>query len=997
MTPDDKHDLAAWYLDALTRRRDAHIRMRRNDGGGKYFESKEPLTPVLVALAFDGATIRQNTGHRVRLSLGARLQWDGLAQVAAIDIDTGGIAAARRALATAAEFGLWGFVQLSASARHDGGHLWLPSSAPAPAEQLLDIAHRVQAAAKLEGEAYPTEKHLRLPAMAHLHAPGGPTVYPVLLPSGELVEGDSWAIVARLREVWQANTEAKLWEADRRLPRLSVELPAIRHKSEVNPANAESVIRWYLAQVSIEEALGDIGVKIDGRARTYLCPFHDDTNPSMGILPHRNGHRVARCFAPHCRAHRPLSAFDIFCDVHNLDSSKPEDRKRAVFLIADAHGLGRRRKTTYTPTAPAPAPAAPAPRPYTLETHLELLQAQREALGVTLSDAIEERGRVTIIRGAPGIGKTRAAAETVLAAHAAGLRVAVVTPSHEHARREWLARVPDAYVWKPRKLLCTCYTPAQLEAWGNKGYAAPACTSPGCAYRQQAEEARGRVVIYQYPHLVHRDGELLKHADLIIVDEDPGAALLQEQAATLGELKALATRDERVAPLALALVAVANANYHRETYGPDLVDALRRRVPDLEQALATARTSPLARPHPPAPVGEEHPAEQLPPVVLPGLLDALEHDLAHPDGNALLTWGRTSDGWRYVWHRRAVLLRCMVGRLDAPAVVVLDGSADHELAQRLYAPWPVGLVHVGAPASPVVKIIQAPGVASTRRIAQEPERGLGVARHVAAIANELGLQFEGGISYKKIAGAMAEALGGDWSLHYGGQRGRNGLENAGVVAVVASPTVPPDAIARRARALYANEPPIDPAAERLGPGTWKHADERLERVARAAGPEELRQSIHRARVVCRTAPTTVVVCSPWDLPALGFRVAGVIEQLPYGNSKAAAEALETYRARRDNNRVTIPAILESAIREEAYSPPDSKPPGIVTRPYPAPPYEPPALELPPPPVVRTTWREVQHNGRTIYTDGRGNWRDWHPVRGWEELPPPALAPPIAAA
>ena len=174
MTPNDKHDLAAWYLDALTRRRDAHIRMRRNDGGGKYFESKEPLTPALVAAAFDGATIRQNTGHRVRLSLGARLQWDGLALVAAIDIDTGGIASARRALATAAEFGLWGFVQLSASGSHDGGHLWLPSSAPSPAEQLLDIAQRVQAAAKLEGEAYPTEKHLRLPAMAHLHAPGGP-------------------------------------------------------------------------------------------------------------------------------------------------------------------------------------------------------------------------------------------------------------------------------------------------------------------------------------------------------------------------------------------------------------------------------------------------------------------------------------------------------------------------------------------------------------------------------------------------------------------------------------------------------------------------------------------------------------------------------------------------------------------------------------------------------------------------------------------------------
>ena len=105
------------------------------------------------------------------------------------------------------------------------------------------------------------------------------TLYPVspelpnLLQNGDELTGDGWAIVEALRASWQANTEAQLWEADSKLPALSTERPAIRHKSEIQPTDTQRVIDWYISQVSIEEALEDIGLTVDGRARAYLCPY----------------------------------------------------------------------------------------------------------------------------------------------------------------------------------------------------------------------------------------------------------------------------------------------------------------------------------------------------------------------------------------------------------------------------------------------------------------------------------------------------------------------------------------------------------------------------------------------------------------------------------------------------------------------------------------------------------------------------------------------------
>jgi len=943
--------LAAWYLDALTPYRDAYNVMTPPGNKSKYFCRHEELTPAVIVAALDGQ--RRDRGRGPILSVAAhRLQRDGRAVCAAIDFDKGGQAVARRALQVCQALGLWAFASLSAStgdSDHDGAHVWIPFAELQDADLLLSVAKRIMRDAGGEGEAYPSGAALRLPAMTHLRAPGGPHVFDVILPTGEALTGDSWAIVTALQAGFQANPTAALWEADSLLAPLTVAQPAKRHASEVDPGDTSRVIDWYLRTVTIEDALADIGHPIDGRSRTYVCPFHDDHNPSMGILPHRHldGVRVARCFAPHCKAHRTYTAFDIFCDANRLDPNKTEDRRTAVYMIAEAYGLGRRKETRLEP---APAPASTR-RPYTLETHTALLAAQRDGLAVILSDVVEtaltggaERKRVRIIRATPGTGKTTMAADAANKAAAAGLRVAIVAPNHAHAKREWAERLTTPFIWQPRKALCTCFTAQDLDEWGRKGYAAPPCTDPDCAYRQQKQAAEGRQVIFQYAHLGLRGGELLENYDLVIVDESPAAALLQETAVSLGELESLARRDALAAPLCQALVKAANKHYHREAYGADLIGALRHFC-DLDQALADAATSEAATPHPPA-LGNV-PAADLARRFLPDLLPALTHDAKHPECNALVTWGRTDDGWRYLYHRRAAFLAEPWKRLDGPAVIVLDGSADATIYRRLLAPWPVDFTTIGAPASPVVRIVQAPGVGSTRRVLEEG-RPVVVARHLAEIANRLGVVIEGGISYKALAGHLAEHLGGDWSLHYGAQRGRNGLENAAVVAVVASPTVPPDAMRREARALWADASPIDMTFERVGVADFAYRDDRLARVARSHGKEELRQAVHRARLVTRTTPTTVIVASPWPLAPLGLPVAATITELTAAQSTASRDALTTYQTRRRAPTVEIPAILDSAKIREANIPPESRKPGKSTVPPPPVRYQPTPRTAPAP-------------------------------------------------
>ncbi len=170
-----------------------------------------------------------------------------------------------------------------------------------------------------------------------------------------------------------------------------------------------------------------------------------------------------------------------------------------------------------------------------------------------------------------------------------------------------------------------------------------------------------------------------------------------------------------------------------------------------------------------------------------------------------------------------------------------------------------------------------------------------------AVCNHLDILIDGGISYLKAEKQLAERLGGTW-LHYGGQRGNNALKDARALAIIASPTTPPDAIERKALALWSSDPaPIvcgQAGWECVRKGDYRAVDARLEAMSRMHGLEELRQAAHRCRPISSAEPTTLLIFSPWDISAIGFTPSLVITDVPHGNSTNSAQAATQYAARR---------------------------------------------------------------------------------------------------
>ena len=893
---------AAWLLSALIPPGvDSHGLMNPpGSSAGKYMVRRRPLTPKLIKGALDGATRRPEVDGRQRtctVSLAGILRnANGEALAAAIDVDDGGQAAVNKVLEVCQRADLWAFASLSEGAEHSGGHVWIPFDRLTPAEDLLNLARRLQAAAGVRGEAWPTGQLLRLPLQMHLHASGGPRRFQLLLQDGEVIDAtDPWVALTKLQTEWRPNSPTQLADADRALPPLTIERRQPLHKSKVNPASTAQVVTWFNAQVSIDDLLATIGLHVN-RLGAYHCPWHDDRDPSLVVWRHnRTGRLVCRCYSQHSgcpAADVPfLDSFNLAqlpgMDYHGLTDSE------AVKAIAERYGLGRPREFRVTEHV-APTP----PAPDALQVHERAIQAARAQLAEDLTQAKDRRSTVTVLKATPGLGKTHAAADLANAAHAAGQTVNIAIGRLDHAD-EWTRRLDAPFVWKARARTCECQDRAALEEWTAKGYTLPRC-EPWCPYERQKAERIGRQVIYQYPHLVIDDGRLLEGADLLIVDESPLDTLLQADQVEPGDVGRLAATLGRLgdpgAALAVALSKTLNASYHAPLDGGELVQALAQRVGDVRAAVRAAQASPFGfgNPHPLAPDAEVKAPALLPRQWWGRFLQALAHDAAHPNFNPLVGWGGDGEAWRLTWYERGRLLGGR--RLDAPAIIVLDGSASEVVARQLYAPWPVEFVQIDAPPSPTVRVVQATAIASTRRAYDDASRVDAVARQVATVCNELDLTLDGGLCYLRAAPQLAARLGGTW-LHYGGQRGTNVLENAKALAIVASPTARPDAVLRKAQALWCDAPRLEPASERVGVGAYRYADPRLQAVADLAGPEELRQAAHRARPILSTTPTTLLIFSPWDLTALSLPPSTTIAELPHGNAKGASEALARYQAR----------------------------------------------------------------------------------------------------
>jgi hypothetical protein len=853
----------------------------------KYARTREPLSRRRIAEALAASALGQQCPGRPSKngSLAVRLEHpDGGARIAAVDIDAGGRAAVQCILDACVTHGLWAFAELSVSDTHTGGHVYIPVEAALPASLLRDLARRILAGAGVAGEAYPNKaQSLRAPGMLHQRAPGGPRRFPLVLSTGRIIDsGDLWADLVALRSSWQANTPQQMTATLDQLPPLAPDHPPPLHTSQVCPKRSTSVITWFNREQSLDDMLRTAGATGHGAVRT--CPWHDDQHPSLVIWQHYDGHTVCRCMSQ--QASCPAAAvpywdaFNLYQEAHGMSADQ------AVQDIVDQYGLGTQKTLRLTPSTYT------APTTVTRQAHQDRVAYQRVQLQRELEAAVCRPGEVTVIRAVPGLGKTRAGAKLANELFASGKRVAIVVSSHAIAKDEWYPLLEKPFIWLSRIELCSCQEQAKLKRLPELGYAQPRCV-PTCPYYRQDEAIGGHIAIFQYNHLFLNDGKLLQAYDVVIIDESPLAAFVSERSVSRQQVCEL--RDYVVnacdQAMAFVLTLLRVTENEADLDGGQLVHAMKHTYRgNFTQLLADAQNSAVSEIHP-AP-NQATPLDRLPLLFLGELLRALAHDCSLP--NSLLHYHNAE----FSWIDPKKLLRCVVGTISAPAVLVLDGSASKLLCTQLYKPWPVTMVDLDVSMAPDVHIIQCVVGASTRGIVKTEHDTERVIAKVAVICNERQLLLDGGITYKAAVAATEKQFGGVW-LYYGNQRGKNDLVNATAIAILGSPTMKWQAVQRQALALWSDDPvPLDLTTEKESVGYYPAADPRFQALVHLHGPEELRQAIHRIRPILRTSPISILVCSPWDLTALGFVVHTEVTELPHGNGKVCKTAREHYQQRR---------------------------------------------------------------------------------------------------
>lgn len=342
-----------------------HALMRGPQADRKYTEYRQPITDAQIGAHLDG-----------RITLAAPLIGpDGLTQTAALDIDSGGTAALRRALDTAKELGWTAYAITSMTEEHNGGHVWLHLDTPTAPDRARLLAQTIAEAAQIEAETYPTRKQLRLPLGVHRWTGQRGTL---LLQDGTILDLDinAAAIIEAIDLIaaLPTNSTTRLPAAQERPqpPRHQHTLPIPRQNVS---GDARSAIQAYNQATDLISLLERYGARIaehfgNGGALLH-CPCgrhsYGDRRPSLHVQPARSqryGRFVVFGYAPVCQFYaergQTFAAFDVFCALEGI-------------TVADAlKRINPRRPAQAPRKAPEPEPEPePAPRIPTPEEHAE--------------------------------------------------------------------------------------------------------------------------------------------------------------------------------------------------------------------------------------------------------------------------------------------------------------------------------------------------------------------------------------------------------------------------------------------------------------------------------------------------------------------------------------------------------------------------------------------------------------------------------------------------
>lgn len=903
----------------------------------KYFYSRYKSSHQTLIDSFKNENTRRTrleNGDRTfcMTSIATLLESNGVGRVIAGDIDEGGKEAVKKALDLIKnELGLECFGSLSTSVKedgsihHDGGHFYILVKENVSAQVLRDISSYIFHRLEIEGETYPQPKQvLRLPLQAHLRAAGGSKRFPVLFPDGSLIdpEEDPKQALIDLVARWKTNSVESILKLHEKIPSECYASPIKetkknkQEKAERRKKRQESqskyrpkrndVIGRFIKENELEATLrraGFTGYFPSRKSFSIRCPFHEDKKASLHVfeaLTDRGILQVCRCYSSNCPTHgeKYLDAFNVFCIDNNLNA------KQAVKHLSDEYGWGRKKEFRVKERE------APKIDLNALANHKLILEKKSKEIRSLLLEHSLERGKVFGFRVTPGGGKTRLSIEVANIRHKEGLSVAISVPTHSIGIKEWSQKLDDPFIIESRANLCTCHSESYINAAFKYGYYLPSC-QPECPYKEQFEKAKGKQVIFQHNHLHLMDGDFLAGFDLVFIDEGIVSCLLPDEQADLQELLKLYNRlhnkqdpeNAKALYLLNILIQAGGKMSKKEKFriGDEFIEQLLKEaggLHSLKKALKQALETPMGQHQRLAAPKEEKTMKTTGRIFFAQMLKALEHDIRvfeEGTGNPLLAWGSyikgTKTHWGFVWTEKRQLLSNLANRIDSPAVLLLDASAQKEIYEKLLEPWEYKQITIDIPISPMVKIIQC-GVFGTTRKAFEQKNREQTFRKLMYVHKQLELNPEGAVIFKDAEEDYKTIFGGE-TLHYGGQRGSNLLSGMESVSIIGSPTVPPDSMLRKAMALYSDEAPISTNRTRVAPGYYKAQDRRLEQINQMHTFEELRQSIHRPRPIRAEKEQTILVVSSWPLEEIGISPHQTVTEMLNGNSSEWKEFLKS--------------------------------------------------------------------------------------------------------
>jgi len=368
----------------------AHARMTDPGYAAKYYRVSSPIGDDDLCAHLAG-----------EITLACPLANDGMAWVAACDIDTGGLPAIRSVLHAAEVRGCHAYGFALTSDTHDGGHIWIVFDQPHPSQDLHALMRDILSDAGVPGaEVYPSAADLRLPFGVHRRCNRRGDLLLTSTAAPRSIDADPLAALdhfaAHIQHTSSAPVEQSRQLQEQRRHQLDEQIaeartaqPRLRIGGQ--PTGIE-IIQAYNAMTDLVRLLEQYGGTLaycyaGGKVLMHCAATQDhrngDASPSLIVQPgtgRQVGKLICGCYSPQCRLHNNPSQvkdpFEVYCIMEGIDHRDGVKRLSRTFSPTTArtpqrgNTSGRRSFSNLAasitpPDQPQPEAATSMPHPAT--------------------------------------------------------------------------------------------------------------------------------------------------------------------------------------------------------------------------------------------------------------------------------------------------------------------------------------------------------------------------------------------------------------------------------------------------------------------------------------------------------------------------------------------------------------------------------------------------------------------------------------------------------